>query len=177
MTWYVVFLHCVRGTVFSKFVQIMSPLFTVLDVNRSEADLLYQSQTSRRHRRSAGSTEVMKLSNLPLSPCWPRTRASGEGEFSPADLYLLACPALFFFPHCLLFPDRDGADCVSLTASAASIPQGAPLTMTRLSAPTGSLWQLTQGKQRRRNWRGGHLLGGRINGRTLTQEKQMPGLN
>lgn len=81
-----------------------------------------------------------------------------------------------FLPHCLLFPDRDGADCVSLIASAAPIPQGAPLTMTRLSAGTDSPWQLTQGKQRRETeeWR---APWGEINGRTLAQERQMPGLN
>lgn len=50
------------------------------------------------------------------------------GWFLPPGLHYT------FFSFCLLLPDRDGADCVSLTTSAAPIPQGAPLTMTRLSA-------------------------------------------
>lgn len=115
--------------------------------------------SNRRHQLPAGSTEVMELSNLPPGLRWPRARASREADFSLGDLYLLASPP--FFPHCLLFPDSDGADCVSLTASAPPIPQGAPLTKGRLSAPTGSLWQLARGKSRRRDaegrrapWRG-----------------------
>lgn len=109
--------------------------FTVSNSQNSVS--LYQNPTSRHHGLSAGTTEVMKLSNLTLSRVDPGHKPLGTVTSVP--LTSTSWP-LLRFPHCLLFPHRNGADCVSLTASSALIPQGAPLTMTRLSAPTGSLW-------------------------------------
>lgn len=79
------------------------------------------------------------------------------GRLTSAPLTSASWPPLHFFSFCLLLPDRDGADCVSLTASAAPIPQGAPLTMTCLSYRK----PVTRSKARGEKVRlGGHLGGG-----------------
>lgn len=82
------------------------------------------------------STKALKdgLSVLALQSL--STRCSGEGDFSPVDLYLL--PSLF--PFRLRLPDRYDADCVSLTASAGLVLQGAPLTRPQLCLPISSMW-------------------------------------
>lgn len=94
------------------------------------------------------------------------------GRVTSAPLTSTSWP-LLLSPHCLLFPDRDGADCVSLTASAAPFPQGAPLTITRLSAPTSSLWHTNARKaEKERKWGEEGTLGGRsMEGRWLRRSR------
>lgn len=131
--------------------QLKNFTFTVLFLHLSHFDLFHPNPGDLDDR-------LTSLALCWLHWCCPTSLSTlGDPEHGPLgrvtsapppDLYLLASP--LFFPHCLLFPDRDGADCVSLTASAASIPHGTPLTMTCLSAPTGSLWQPLLGKWRRR---------------------------